>query len=171
MKHLLILMLALLLIGTVVQAQQPVATPKPVQPVAMPKPVQPAAGPATTQPTAPAPAPVQGLADELDCRVLTGRVTDRFDYPLTGASVMLRSRNRALSGDAYITNSEGKYMVTANQAIPRNTVLEVTAAGYSSIEIPLANCKPLDVTLEPLPGTRFKSDGRIKKTKLTGKIH
>ena len=143
MKHCFLPSLALLLAATAAQAQQPMPTP--------------------------AAAPVPASA-ELDCRVLTGRVTDRFAYPLTGVSVMLRSRTQAFSTEAFITNAEGQYIVTAKQGIPRNAVLKITAAGYNSIELPLANCQPQEVTLEPLPGTRFKADGRIKKTAATGKV-
>ncbi|RAK67968.1 carboxypeptidase-like regulatory domain-containing protein [Hymenobacter edaphi] len=106
----------------------------------------------------------------LECATLTGRVTDAFAYPLTGATVMLRSRDKAFVTDAFSTNAEGRYLVTSKKPIPRDVVLLITAAGYTSLEQPLANCQPLDVTLEPLPGTKFKSDGRIKKTSNTGKI-
>lgn len=148
MKHFSISTLALLLLAGTLHAQEPAAAPTPTQPAT---------------PAVP--------ADELACRVLTGRVTDRFATPLTGATVMLRSRTKGFSTEAFSTNAEGKYLLTSKQPIPRNTVLEVTAAGYTSIELPLVDCQPQDLTLEPLPGTRFKSDGRIKKTKITGKIH
>ncbi|GAA4391449.1 carboxypeptidase-like regulatory domain-containing protein [Hymenobacter koreensis] len=106
----------------------------------------------------------------LECNTLVGRVTDVFDYPLTGATVMLRGRNNSFSTDAFSTNSDGRYLITSKKPIPRNTVLQVTAGGYNSVEQPLANCKPLDISLELLPGTKLKSDGRIKKTSSTGKI-
>jgi hypothetical protein len=108
---------------------------------------------------------------EFSCRVLTGRVTDQFAYPLTGATIMLRNPNKGFNADAFSTNAEGHYMVTSKQPIPSNTVMEITAAGYTSQELPLTDCKPLDITLVPLEGTRFKADGRIKKTRLTGRIH
>lgn len=115
--------------------------------------------------------PAHNQSDEFNCRVLTGRVTDQFAYPLTGATIMLRNPGKGLNPDAFSTNAEGNYMVTSKQPIPRNTILEVTAAGYSSQELPLTDCKPLDITLVPLEGTRFKADGRIKKTRVTGKVH
>ena len=163
MKPLSILTLGLLLLATTTQAQQPnAAKPKPAQAAMVPLPAKPEA-----QATMP------GQPSELSCRILTGRVTDKFAYPLMGATVMLRRSggNKPGTTDAFSTNAEGQYMLTSKQPIPRNTVLEITAAGYTSLEVPLVNCQPLDVTLEPLPGTRFKSDGRIKKTKLSGKIH
>ncbi|GAB2962140.1 hypothetical protein GCM10027048_33160 [Hymenobacter coalescens] len=123
------------------------------------------ARPDTTRSVAPATEPAA-----LECTTLTGRVSDKFDYPLTGATVMLRGRGSGFSTDAFSTNAEGRYLVTSKKPIPRDAVLQITAAGYTSLEQPLANCKPLDVTLEPLPGTKFKSDGRIKKTSNTGKI-
>ena len=109
--------------------------------------------------------------DEFSCHVLTGRVTDQFAYPLTGATIMLRNPGKGYNPDAFSTNAEGNYIITSKQPIPRNTIIAVTAAGYSSQELPLTDCKPLDVTLVPLEGTRFKADGRIKKTRVTGKIH
>lgn len=60
---------------------------------------------------------------ELECWVLTGRVTDPFAYPLTGAIIMLRSPGKGFSPDAFSTNAEGHYMVTAKQTIPRNTII------------------------------------------------
>lgn len=146
MKYLTIsVKLALLLVTTAVHAQQ-------------------------TTPTAPS-TPAQNQSDALSCLVLTGRVTDQFAYPLTGATIMLRSPNKGYNPDAFGTNAEGYYMVTSKQPIPRNTIMEIRAAGYNSQELPLTNCQPLDITLAPLEGTRFKSDGRIKKTRVTGKIH
>ena len=163
MKPSFILTLGLLLFAAAAQAQQPGVAPKP-------KLAQSAVVPPPAKPVAQATVPDQ--PNELSCRILTGRVTDKFAYPLTGATVMLRSSgNKPFTSDAFSTNAEGQYMLTSKQPILRNTVLEITAAGYTSFEVPLANCQPLDITLEPLPGTRFKSDGRIKKTKLSGKIH
>lgn len=152
MKNFPALTLALLLLAGTLQAQSTTtATPNAAQ--------------TPTQPEAPTP------GDELACRVLTGRVTDKFASPLTGATVMLRSRTRGFSAEPFSTNAEGKYLLTCKQPIPRNTILEVTAAGYTSVELSLVDCQPQDFTLEPLPGTRFKSDGRIKRSKNTGKIH
>ena len=122
--------------------------------------------PAPAAEPAAAPAPANSLA----CQVLTGRVTDPFAYPLTGATVMLRDHSKAFRTDAFSTNAEGEFILTSKQPIPLSTVLEVTAAGYTSFEVPLANCQSLDVTLAPLPGTRFKADGRIKKTAAIGRI-
>lgn len=104
----------------------------------------------------------------LECATLTGRVTDALAYPLTGATIILRTR--AGITDAFSTNAEGRYLVTSKKPIPRGSTLLITAAGYSSHEQPLTNCQPLEVTLEPLPGTKFKANGRIKKTSSTGKI-
>lgn len=179
MKYLTTLTLALLLIATGLHAQQPVATNSAksasAKPVAVPAPPKSAisvqANP-VTQPVAPAQSTAPASPDELGCNVLTGRVTDMYDHPLMGASVVLRSRNsKSFNTDAFITNAEGQYMVSSKQPIPRNTVLEITAGGYTSFAFPLTNCQPIDASLEPLPGTRFKSDGRIKKTSASGKIH
>ncbi|MCC3156298.1 carboxypeptidase-like regulatory domain-containing protein [Hymenobacter sp. 15J16-1T3B] len=133
----------------------------------------PLAAVAQTQPAAARPDSTQNAAAQpatLGCNMLTGRITDAFAYPLTGATVMLRSRDRSFATDAFSTNAEGRYLVTSKKPIPRDVVLFITAAGYTTLEQPLTNCQPLEVTLEPLPGTKFKSDGRIKKTSNTGKI-
>ncbi len=158
--------LALLLIAAAGQAQQSAAAPDSAQSIAP-------ALPAAIQPPVaePAVAPAPALApNSLACQVLTGRVTDPFAYPLTGATVMLRDHSKAFRTDAFSTNAEGEFILTSKQPIPLSTVLEVTAAGYTSFEVPLANCQSLDVTLAPLPGTRFKADGRIKKTAAIGRI-
>jgi hypothetical protein len=162
MKCSFILTLTLLLGAASVQAQQSAAsldsTPS-------------ASTPGPNKQLAPAEASATASPAEFSCRVLTGRVTDAFAYPLIGATVMLRSPDKGFKSDAFTTNAEGQYMVTSKQPIFRNLFLEVTAAGYTSVELPLTGCQPLDVTLEPLPGTRFKRDGRIKRTRTSGKIH
>ena len=112
---------------------------------------------------------------ELEYRVLTGRVTDPFAYPLTGAIIMLRSPGKGFSPDAFSTNAEGHYMVTAKQTIPRNTiiprntVMEVKAAGYAPLELLLTNCQPLDLTLMPLTNS-YSKPMRAKKLRGNGKV-
>ncbi|WP_310393988.1 carboxypeptidase-like regulatory domain-containing protein [Hymenobacter sp.] len=155
MKLLTISVLALLL-PAAARAQQPVVPPDSAQ--------------AATEPAAPTAPPAPTVPPVLACQVLTGRITDAFAHPLTGATVMLRTPDKGFRTDPSSTNAEGQYLLTSPQPIPRNSVLEFTAAGYSSVELPLANCQPLDITLEPLPGTRFKASGRIKKTRASGKI-
>ena len=157
MKQLILLSITMLLAAVTTQAQQTTSA-TPALSAAVPSPAQPASPP-----------PAQ--PGELSCRVVTGRVTDMFAYPLTGVTVMLRSHEKGFNTDAFITNAEGQFMVTSKQPILLNTVLEITAAGYTSLTLPLANCQVLDLSLEPLPGTRFKADGRIKKTTAAGKIH
>lgn len=157
MKTLPTLVLGLLL-ATAAQAQQP-ATP--------------ADSARTTPSTVTAAAPAADVAPEparLECTTLTGRVTDAFAYPLTGATVMLRTGDKAYNLDAFSTNSDGRYLLTSKKPIPPNALLQISAAGYTTYEQPLKSCQPLEITLEPLPGTKFKSNGRIKKTASTGKI-
>ncbi|OON68215.1 carboxypeptidase-like regulatory domain-containing protein [Hymenobacter sp. CRA2] len=147
------------------QAQQLVAQPDSAQAATAPS-VTPAAAtgaPAEVAATPAAPA-------TLECNTLSGRVADAFDYPLTGATVMLRTRDQVFSVDAFSTNGDGRYLITSKKPIPRDAVLQVSAAGYTSVEQPLSSCKPLDISLELLPGTKFKSDGRIKKTATAGKV-
>ncbi|UYZ58166.1 carboxypeptidase-like regulatory domain-containing protein [Hymenobacter latericus] len=102
----------------------------------------------------------------LPCDTLLGRVTNLYDEPLTGATVMFVGTTNAFS-----TNSEGRFILASRTGIPRGALLQVSAAGYTSVELPLTNCNPLDVSLELLPGTRLRADGRIKKTTKTGKVH
>ena len=119
----------------------------------------------------PVPVPPAGTSgSELECRVLTGRVTDPFAYPLTGAIIMLRSPGQSFSLDAFSTNSEGHYIITAKQAIPRNTMMEITAAGYATLELPLTTCRPLDLTMMPLVDTNYKVKPRAKKAQRNGKV-
>jgi hypothetical protein len=159
MKSISLIALTLFLAAGTAHAQQRATTP-----------AAPASSPSTIE-EAPVQTPAPTSPNELECRVLTGRVTDAMNHPLTGATVMLRSRNKGFNADAFITNAEGQYIVTSKQPIPRNTMLEISAGGYSTYVLPLENCRPIDAALEPLPGTRFKSDGRIKKTSASGKIH
>lgn len=109
-----------------------------------------------------------GQSPMLECATLSGRVTDALASPLTGATIILRTRTGIT--DAFSTNAEGRYLVTSKKPIPRGSTLLISAAGYSSHEQLLSNCQPLDVTLEPLPGTKFKANGKIKRTSNTGKI-
>ena len=139
MKFLLLPTLALALLATVVQGQQTMAkvdtggngTP-------------PAAKPA-------APAPPANLS----CQELTGRITDPFAYPLTGATIMLRTPAKGFSLDAFSTNAEGHYIITSKQPIPSNTVMEISAVGYVTLELPLADCRPLDITMTPLESPQY----------------
>lgn len=166
MKRYFLLILTTALTATSGRAQQRNAKPQPA-PAAPAPAAKLAASPA---PLSAPPAPSE--ADELACHVLTGRVTDQLDHPLTGATVIVRSRNaKGFNLEPSITNSEGQYMVSAKQPIPRNAVLEISAGGYTTLSLPLANCQSVEARLEPLPGTRFKNDGRIKKTSASGKIH
>jgi hypothetical protein len=162
MKFIPLLGLTLLLTTGIAHGQQRATPPAPIA-VPAPAPIKDVV---TSQVPIPAPP-----TNELECRVLTGRVTDAMNNPLIGATIMLRSRNKGFNVDAFITNAEGQYIVTSKQPIPRNTMLEITAGGYSTFVLPLENCRPVDAALEPLPGTRFKSNGRIKKTTASGKIH
>jgi hypothetical protein len=165
MKHLLLLILTLPTAAFSAHAQQRGAAPQPAQSAPLP---------ALAKPTAAAetPAPASPAADELGCRVLTGRVTDQLNHPLTGATVIVRTRNsRASNIEPSITNSDGQYMLSSKQPIPRNAVLEISAGGYTTYTLALDNCQSIEASLEPLPGTRFKNDGRIKKTSASGKIH
>ncbi|WP_375434704.1 carboxypeptidase-like regulatory domain-containing protein [uncultured Hymenobacter sp.] len=99
------------------------------------------------------------------CLSLTGLVTDENFQPLTGATVQVQGIN-----DAYSTNSEGRYIVTSKKPLPRPARLKISAVGYETEEFALNTCIPPDVALRLAPGTRFKRDGRIKKTTITGKV-
>ena len=101
--------------------------------------------------------------------MLSGRVTDPVAYPLTGATIMLRSPGQGFSPDAFSTNSEGHYIITARQAIPRNTMMEITAVGYATLELPITSCKPLDLTMMPLI-SGYKVKSRAKKPRSSGKV-
>ena len=102
--------------------------------------------------------------------MLTGRITDPFAYPLTGATIMLRSPGQGFSPDAFSTNSEGHYIITAKQAIPRNTMMEITAVGYAPLELLLTNCRPLDLTMTPLVSASYKVKSRTKKPPGNSKV-
>jgi hypothetical protein len=140
--------LSMLLIASAVQAQQP-TTPPDTAVSAVKAPVQP---------------------NELGCMVLTGRVTDPFAYPLTGATIMLRTPGKGFIPDAFSTNAEGHYIIASKQAIERNTVLEITAPGYATLALTLINCQPLDITLTPLAGPHYKANGRGKKQRPSGRL-
>ena len=99
------------------------------------------------------------------CPLLTGIVTDDQLNPLTGATVVVEGIN-----DAYSTNSQGQYIVTSRSPIPMGARLKVSAAGYETQQLALTGCQTPAITLHTLPGTRFRRDGRIKKTTNTGKV-
>ena len=116
--------------------------------------------------------PVATLAtppNELECQVLTGRITDPFANPLSGATIMLRIPGKGFSTDAFSTNAEGHYMVTSKQAVPRNTIMEITAVGYTTLALPLTNCRPLDLTMMPLVSAKYKVKSRPKKPSSSGR--
>ena len=100
------------------------------------------------------------------CQSITGLITDENYQPLTGATVQVQGIN-----DAFSTNSEGRYIVAiSKKMLPRPMRLKISAAGYETQEFALSTCMPPDIALRLVPGTRFKRDGRIKKTTSTGKI-
>ncbi|GAA4391482.1 carboxypeptidase regulatory-like domain-containing protein [Hymenobacter koreensis] len=101
----------------------------------------------------------------LGCNSITGRVTDENGKPLAGATVMLRG-----SHDAASTNGEGRFLVPVKTALAAGSVLEIGSVGYASRELQLSSCQEQEVSLLLLPGTKLKSDGRVKKTSSTGKI-
>ncbi|GAA4053859.1 hypothetical protein GCM10022409_46100 [Hymenobacter glaciei] len=109
-------------------------------------------------------------ANGLECQVLTGRITDPFANPLTGATIMLRSPNKGFTPEAFGTNSEGHYIITLKQAIPQNTIMEITAVGYLTMQLTLTNCRPLDLTLTPVASTTYKFKSRTKKLNTNSKI-
>lgn len=119
------------------------------------------------QQTSPPPDSTSGAAKTpagaLACTVLTGRVTDPFAYPLTGATIMLREPGKGFSPDAFSTNAEGHYIITTKQAFAQNTMMEITAPGYTTLALPLTNCQPLDITLTPIAGPHYKATGRKRK--------
>lgn len=104
-------------------------------------------------------------APPLGCESLTGLVTDENFHPLLGATVQIQGIN-----DAFSTNSEGRYIITSKKPLPRPARLKISAVGYETEEFALNPCTPPDVALRLVPGTRFKRDGRIKKTTSTGKV-
>ncbi|TGE26448.1 carboxypeptidase regulatory-like domain-containing protein [Hymenobacter metallicola] len=111
------------------------------------------------------PATASAVTVLLECPSLTGVVTDENQQPLTGATVVVAGIN-----DAFSTNSEGRYIVNSRKPIPQAAQLQVSAAGYETQKLVLSSCELPTVSLKLLPGTRFKRDGRIKKTTSTGKI-
>ena len=136
-----------------------------------------AAGHAQTRPVPPppgvpsaqtAPPVLPPPAEGLDCGVLTGRVTDAANKPFVGATVLLRGAGFA--AEPSTTNADGQYLLAVPAPLPRTAWLDISAGGHAPLALPLATCQPAVARLEPLPGTRFKADGRIKKTKASGKI-
>jgi hypothetical protein len=117
---------------------------------------------ATPEPAAATPAQEPAA---LECPALTGIVTDENQQPLTGATVVVQGIN-----DAFSTNSQGQYIITSKKPIPQAAHLQISAGGYETHKLVLTSCQPPAVALKLLPGTRFKRDGRIKKTTSTGKI-
>ncbi|PJJ48545.1 carboxypeptidase regulatory-like domain-containing protein [Hymenobacter chitinivorans] len=100
-----------------------------------------------------------------ECSTLTGVVTDENQRPLTGATVVIVGVN-----DAFSTNSEGQYIVSSRKPLPAAARLQISAGGYETQTLVPSGCQLPTVSLKLLPGTRFKRDGRIKKTTSTGKV-
>ena len=52
----------------------------------------------------------------LECQVLTGRVTDPFAYPLTGATIMLRSPDKGFSPEAFVRGASAPNRIQTRAA-------------------------------------------------------
>ncbi|MCG1037310.1 SusC/RagA family TonB-linked outer membrane protein [Polaribacter sargassicola] len=72
--------------------------------------------------------------------IITGQVTDQFNTPLPGASVVIKGTNKGV-----VTDFEGKYTLKSQDA---STVLIFSSLGYKPQEILIGNKKVINVQLE-----------------------
>ncbi|WP_457080345.1 carboxypeptidase-like regulatory domain-containing protein [Hymenobacter sp. HD11105] len=87
--------------------------------------------------------------------ILTGTILGVRDQPLAGATVSIATE----PNKAGITNSAGGYML---RTMAESPVLRVSYAGYTALELPITNSKPLVIRLEPIE--KYEKD-RKKRAK------
>ena len=97
---------------------------------------------------------------------VTGTVTDEYDAPLPGATVVEKGTTNGVS-----TDFDGNYSISvANQ----NSVIVISYIGYAAQEIPVAGNSEINTTMEPSASTLDEvilvGYGSVKKKDLTGAI-
>ncbi|WP_157209210.1 SusC/RagA family TonB-linked outer membrane protein [Mariniflexile maritimum] len=98
--------------------------------------------------------------------VVSGKVTDSFDEPLMGVTVLLKGSNNGV-----VTNFDGMYTV---KGVPNNGTLVYTFIGMKSQEISIASRNSIDVKMEEdiigLEETVVIGYGSVKKKDLLGAV-
>jgi hypothetical protein len=89
----------------------------------------------------------------LACAPLMGIVYDPNGKPLTGATLLIKGTH-----DIYVTDSEGRFQLT--DPVYEGQILDVQAAGYGLIEVPLDDCTLPRLVLAPLPTAKFRQYGK-----------
>ena len=89
----------------------------------------------------------------LACAPLTGTVYDPNGKPLIGATLLIKGTH-----ETYVTDSEGRFQLT--DPVYEGQILDVQAAGYGLIEVPLDDCTLPRLVLAPLPGAKFRQHGK-----------
>ncbi|MFD2721095.1 carboxypeptidase-like regulatory domain-containing protein [Hymenobacter monticola] len=89
----------------------------------------------------------------LACAPLMGTVYDPNGKPLVGATLLIKGTH-----DIYVTDSEGRFQLT--DPVYEGQILDVQAAGYSLIEVPLDDCTLPRLVLAPMPTAKFKQRGK-----------
>lgn len=89
----------------------------------------------------------------LACAPLTGTVYDPNGNPLVGATLLIKGTH-----DIYVTDSEGRFQLT--DPVYEGQILDVQAAGYSLIEVPLDDCTLPRLVLAPEPTAKFRHYGK-----------
>jgi hypothetical protein len=89
----------------------------------------------------------------LACAPLMGTVYDPNGKPLVGATLLIKGTH-----DIYVTDSEGRFQLT--DPVYEGQILDVQAAGYSVIEVPLDDCTLPRLVLAPMPTAKFKQHGK-----------
>ncbi|GAB3288978.1 hypothetical protein GCM10027511_00510 [Hymenobacter humi] len=89
----------------------------------------------------------------LACAPLISKVYEPNGQPLMGATVLIKGTHQV-----YVTDSEGKFRFT--DPVYEGQVLTIDAAGYTSLEVPLADCTLPRLVLAKAPTARIKRKGK-----------
>ena len=71
-------------------------------------------------------------------KTITGRVTERNNLPVAGATIAVKNSSRSVASDA-----DGKFTLS----VPQNAVLIITATGYKTQTIKAENAADLQIKL------------------------
>ena len=89
----------------------------------------------------------------LACAPIVGKVFEANGQPLVGATLLVKGTHQV-----YVTDAEGKFQFT--DPVYEGQILTIGAAGYTTREIPLADCSLPRLVLDKAASAHIKRTGK-----------